>query len=126
MTGVSRRTKRAASHRRIAEAAWAQECVNAWETAQHVVSQAVELSHPRERYEVLMFPDASDQHWGYFLTQVPVAELAGDIAGEDMSHEPLGFLSGSFRGPQMRWATVDKEAFAIVSTYRRLEWVLWR
>ncbi|CAM9635089.1 unnamed protein product, partial [Discosporangium mesarthrocarpum] len=58
--------------------------------------------------------------------QVPMAELAGDIAVEDMSHEPLGFLSGSFRGPQLGWATVGKEAFAIACAYRRLEWVLWR
>ena len=43
-----------------------------------------------------------------------------------VSHEPLGFLSGSFRGSQQRWATGDKEGFAIVSTFRRLEHLLWR
>ena len=37
-----------------------------------------------------------------------------------MSHEPLAFLSGSFKGSQLRWVTVDKEGFAIVSTFRRL------
>ena len=42
-----------------------------------------------------------------------------------MSHEPLGFLSGTFRGSQQRWATVDKEGFTIVSTFRRLEFLLW-
>ena len=40
---------------------------------------------------------------------------------EDMTHEPLAFLSGTFKGSQMRWATIDKEGFAIVSTFRRLE-----
>ena len=44
---------------------------------------------------------------------------------EDMSHEPLAFLSGSFKGSHLRWATVDKEGFAIVSTFRRLEHLLW-
>ena len=47
------------------------------------------------------------------------------IPVEDMSHEPLGFLSGTFRGSQQRWATTDKECFAIVSTFRRLEYLLW-
>ena len=35
---------------------------------------------------------------------------------EDMTHEPLAFLSGTFKGSQMRWATIDKEGFAILST----------
>lgn len=47
------------------------------------------------------------------------------IEVEDMSHEPLGFLSGYFRGSQLRWATVDKEGYAIISTFRRLEYLLW-
>ena len=38
-----------------------------------------------------------------------------------MSH---GFLGGTFRGSQQRWATVDKEGFAIVSTFRRLEYLM--
>ena len=39
-----------------------------------------------------------------------------------MSHEPLGFLSGTFRGSQQRWVIVDKKGFTIVSTSRRLEY----
>ena len=35
-----------------------------------------------------------------------------------MSHEPLGFLSGTFRGSQQRWATVGKGGFAIMSTFQ--------
>ena len=78
---------------------------------------AVALSYPKEGYKVLMFPDASDNHWGSFLTQVPKAKLEGGIEVEKMSHEPLGFLSGTFRGSQQRWAAVEKEGFAIVRTF---------
>ena len=46
--------------------------------------------------------DASDEHWGSFLTQVPLEELDRDVSVEDMTHEPLGFLSGSFKGSQQR------------------------
>ena len=42
-----------------------------------------------------------------------------------MSHELLGFLSGTFRGSQQRWATVDREGFAIVSTFPLLEYLSW-
>ena len=55
------------------------------------------------RNEVLMFPDASDHHWGGFLTHVPTAELEGGIKVEEMSHEPLECLSDTFRGSQQRW-----------------------
>ena len=40
-----------------------------------------------------------------------------------MSHEALGFLSGTFRGSQQRWVTVDTEGLAIVSTNRHLEYL---
>ena len=44
---------------------------------------------------------------------------------EDMTHVPLAFLSGTFKGSQMRWATFDKEGFAIVNMFRRLEQFVW-
>ena len=67
---------------------------------------------------MLVFPDASDLFWGSCVTQVPSGELERDV--EDMSHEPLGFISGAFKRSQLRWPTVDKEVFAVVSTFRRL------
>ena len=42
-----------------------------------------------------------------------------------MSHESLGFLSGTFRASQQRWTSVGKEGFAIVSTSRLLECLSW-
>ena len=124
MGGIQRRTKRVASNRAIAEEAWKSEQVATWSNVQDLVANAVALSHPKDGYEVLMFPDASHNHWGSFLTQVPKAELEGGVEVEKMNHEPLGFLSGTFRGSQQRWATVDKEGFAIVITFRRLEYSL--
>ena len=112
MAGASRRTKRVASNRVIQEDAWTAERVRAWRAAQDLVAQAVPLYHPRPGCVVLMFPDASDFHWGSFFTQVPEEEFRSGVALENMSHEPLAFLSGSFKGSQLRWATVDKQGFA--------------
>ena len=83
------------------------------------------LYHSRPGYVVLLFPDASDFHWGSYFTQVPEEEFRSGVALENMSHEPLAFLSGSLKGSQLRWATVDKEGFAIVNNFRRLEYLLW-
>ena len=40
-----------------------------------------------------------------------------------MTREPLGFLSGTFKASQQRWATVDNEGFAMVSTFKWLEYL---
>ncbi|CAB1109830.1 unnamed protein product [Ectocarpus sp. CCAP 1310/34] len=125
MAGNPNRTKRVASNRAIAPDAWTPAMVESWERAQDMVANAVTLYHPVAGKAVLMFPDASDEHWGSFVTQVPQSEVDNNVPVEDMSHEPLGFLSGTFRGSQLRWATVDKEGFAIISTFRRLEYLLW-
>ena len=73
----------------------------------------------------MMFPDASEKFWGSCITQVPTVELGHSVAIADMDHEPLGFLSGHFRGSEDRWATVDKGSFAIVNTFKRLPYLLW-
>ena len=52
---------------------------------------------------MLIFRDASECHWGSFVTQVPDAEMDQNLPVEDMTHEPLAFLSGTFEGSQMRW-----------------------
>ncbi|CAN0065761.1 unnamed protein product [Sphacelaria rigidula] len=117
--------RRVASNRTIKDAAWTFERAQAWRAAQDLVAHAVALSHPKKGYKVMMFPNASDLHWDTFVTQVPRAELDRNIAVEDMNHEPLRFLSGTFRGAQLRWATVYKEVYAIVSSFRRSEYLLW-
>ena len=96
-----------------------------WSNAKNLVAYPVVLSHLKDRYEILMFPDASDNHWGSFLTQVPNAELEDGVEAEKISHGPLGFLSGSFRDSRQRWATVHKERFAMVCTFRLLEYLFW-
>ena len=98
---------------------------DAWVAVKALVEKAVRLYHPRQGYRVMVFPDASDLFWGSCVTQVPSAEVDSNMPVEEMSHEPMGFLSGAFKGPQLRWPTVDKEAFAVVSTFRRLAYLLW-
>ena len=42
------------------------------------------LYHPRPGCVVLMFPDASDFHWGSFFTQVPEEEFRSGVALENI------------------------------------------
>lgn len=56
------------------------------------------------------------------VTQVSDADL-WSVHPPEMQHTPLAFVTGLFTKSDSRWATLDKEAFAIVETFRRLEWL---
>ena len=105
---------------------WTPDRVEAWDNSREMLMNAVNLSFRRpDDCRLLMFPDASDLFWGCCLTQVPKEELVAGLSFMDMSHEPLAFLSGVFRGSQLCWPTVDKESFAILSAFERVPYLLW-
>ena len=47
------------------------------------------------------------------LKQVSVEDYNSNASPTLWHHEPLGFLSGRFRGAQERWGIPDKEGYAI-------------
>ena len=60
--GIQRRVERVVSKQPIAEDTWKRKQVAAWSNAQDLVANAVALSQPKGGYEVLIFPDAPDNH----------------------------------------------------------------
>ena len=42
---------------------------------------------------------------------------------ESQEHEPLSFLSGSFTGHALNWSIVEKEAFAVVESMTKLDYL---
>ena len=122
----SSRTKIVASWRALMDGDWTPERVEARDNSREMLMNAVELSFRRPGdCRVLMFPDASDLFWGCCLTQVPKEKLVAGLSFMDMSHEPLAFLSGVFRGSQLCWPTVHKKSFAILSAFQRVPYLLW-
>ena len=98
LAGAKRRTKRVASNRAISAGDWTSGLIGAWEAAQDLVAHAVASSHSKSGWAVFMFPDTSDEHWGNFPTQVLQEELDHGVSVENMTHKPLRFLSGNFKG----------------------------
>jgi hypothetical protein len=125
MKGASTRTNAAATRQGITSEEWSPDCAEAWEATRRLLSESVKLAHPKpeEEYATLVFTDASDLHWGVMVTQVPHEDLVLPV--EKMRHAPLAFLSGSFKGSELNWSVTDKEAWAIVVAYRRLDYLLW-
>ncbi|OWZ02136.1 LOW QUALITY PROTEIN: hypothetical protein PHMEG_00026351, partial [Phytophthora megakarya] len=100
-----------------AEVACVQQCKSA-------LQHALLLAHPDPEKLLTVYTDASDEHWGAAITQIPRDHATRPIS--EQGHEPLMMLSGSFSGAARRWAIVEKEAYAIVETCRRADYLLHR
>ncbi|ETV95821.1 hypothetical protein H310_10866 [Aphanomyces invadans] len=87
----------------LADVGWDESHVAAVEATKKALTNLVELSHPKPDMRLCVFADASEEHW---------------------DHEPLMFLSGIFTGAASRWSIVEKEAYAIVETLVRADYLL--
>ncbi len=94
------------------------------ELCKQSLMKMVPLAHPRTDRVLCLFTDASVDYWGAAATQTTEEELAKPI--EEQVHEPLAFLSGVFTGSSRRWPIIEKEAFAIVESCKRLDYLLLR
>lgn len=103
---------------------WGREQADCFVASKDALKHAVELAHPDMAQRLCVFTDASDRFWGAVITQVPEGDT--EKAVEDQRHQPLMFLSGTFSGAASRWATVEKEAFALVETVKRADYLLHR
>ncbi|KAE9040561.1 hypothetical protein PR001_g7013 [Phytophthora rubi] len=62
--------------------------------------------------------------WGAVVTQLEPNEVK--LSLEEQHHRPAAFLSGRFVGAAARCPTIEKEAFAIIESTRRIENLLLR
>ena len=87
-----------------------------------LLGQSLRLSHPKKGFVPCLFSDASDTHLSSVLTQVPDSQM--DIPVESQDQEPLSFLSDCFSGASSNWSIVEREAFALVESMTRLEYLI--
>ena len=116
-----KRTKRRALNINLQ---WTKDLKKSFQKVKDLIGNAVMQSHPNDDAEMVLFTDASDNYWGAMLGQVLQYDRSTSI--EKQQIKPLYFLSGSFKGSQLRWATVDKESFAIVEAVERLRHLVVR
>ena len=68
-----------------------------------------------------LYTDASKFSWAGVLTQSHTAVIDGKSTTTD---HPVTFVSGLFRGSQLNWAALMKEAFAIYISVKKLSFYL--
>ena len=108
----------------LKELGWTQEHSKAMTQVKEALTRMVPLVHPDQEQDVCLFTDASLDYWGAVATQVPPEDK--DKPVEERRHSPLAFLSGKFVSAAARWPIIEKEAFAIVESCKRLDYLLLR
>jgi len=103
---------------------WSADHLKCFDDMKHALAHVVPLSHPRDDLLVCVFTDASDLFWGAVATQVQPGDL--NLPFDEQRHQPLAFISGSFTGASLRWPIVEKEAYAVVESCKRLDYLVVR
>jgi len=70
-------------------------------------------------YKVVLYTEASD-----YAHEASLCQNAHTGEAEETRNEPIRFLSDSFSGAQVRWSTIEKEAYAIYWALGKLDDIL--
>ena len=74
------------------------------------------LKYPDTSKPYTIFTDASKYGWAGVLMQEHTSVLNGK---ETITKHPVAYVSGLFRGSQLNWAAMTKEAYAIYMTVKK-------
>ena len=101
---------------------WNSDHAAAFSDLQDQIQEAIRLAHRNPDLILRISTDASDKHWAVAATQSVASELQKPLL--EQAHQPQAFLSGTFSNTQEHWSTYEREAFAIVQAFRKLDYML--
>ena len=93
---------------------WTEQCSKAFNHLRELLMEYPILRYPDPKQGYILYTDASGIGWSGVLTQEHL-----DERGKAKNH-PICYVSGQFRGSQLNWAALTKEAYAIYMSVRRL------
>ena len=93
---------------------WTEQCSKAFNHLRELLMEYPILRYPDPKQGYILYTDASGIGWSGVLTQEHM-----DDKGKAKNH-PICYVSGQFRGSQLNWAALTKEAYAIYMSVRRL------
>ena len=100
---------------------WTKECQKHFELLKEFLLKEPVLKYPDPNKPYIMYTDASKYGWAGVLTQEYEYDEDGKIK---KIHHPITYLSGLFRGPQLNWAALTKEAYAIYMSVKKLAYYI--
>ena len=93
---------------------WTEQCSKAFNHLRELLMEYPILRYPDPKQGYILYTDASGIGWSGVLTQEHM-----DDKGKAKNH-PICYVSRQFRGSQLNWAALTKEAYAIYMSVRRL------
>ena len=100
---------------------WSGACQGAFEMLKEALLKEPILKYPDPSKPYVLYTDASKYAWARVLTQ---SYQHRDEKGMKEIHHPITYISGLFRGPQINWVALVKEAYAIYMSTRKLDYYL--
>ena len=92
---------------------WTTECDKCFHMLKNYLQEAPILKYPDPEADYILYTDASKYAYAGVLTQ--------KVDGTD---HPVAYTSGLFRGSQLNWAALTKEAYAIYMAVKKLSFYL--
>ena len=96
-------------------------CQRSFDLLKTMVTEEPILVYPDPSKPYILFTDASKYAWSCVLTQ----EYTHMIADKNVTVlHPISYQSGLFKGSQLNWACLTKEAYAIYMSIKKLDYYL--
>ena len=100
---------------------WTSACQKSFELLKEALCGEPVLKYADTSKPYTLYTDASKYGWAGVLTQPHITTIDGKSTTTD---HPVTFVSGLFRGSQLNWAALTKEAFAIYMSVKKLSFYL--
>ena len=100
---------------------WTSACQKSFELLKEALCGEPMLKYADTSKPYTLYTDASKYGWAGVLTQPHTTTIDGKSTTTD---HPVAFVSGLFRGSQLNWAALTKEAFAIYMSVKKLSFSL--
>ena len=100
---------------------WTPECQKSFELLKSFLCGEPILKYTDTSKPYTLYTDASKYRWAGVLTQSHTTVIDGMSVTTD---HPVAFVSGLFRGSQLNWAALTKEAYAIYMSVKKLSFYL--
>ena len=100
---------------------WTPACQKSFELLKETLCGEPVLKYADTSKPYTLYTDATKFGWAGVLTQPHTTVIDGKSTTTD---HPVAFVSGLFRGSQLNWAALTKEAFAIYMSVKKLSFYL--
>ena len=100
---------------------WTSACQKSFELLKEALCGEPVLKYADTSKPYTLYTDASKYGWAGVFTQPHITTIDGKSTTTDY---PVTFVSGLFRGSQLNWVALTKEAFAIYMSIKKLSFYL--